>query len=157
MSEWPDTAIISLPEPYITAIGRVCIQSSMLETAVEILIRKLGGFEMTGPMPSIFTIHMSWPQRLDALGTLISLQEDEHPHLRRYYDFLPSLRKAQANRSRIIHAQWHYENGEVFMLRATARGRLKGEVTPVSLDEILAIADEIGSASINLWRIIMNK
>lgn len=70
MREFPDVTVVPLPEPYLTAIGRVCVQWSMLEAIAEHSIKNLLGFDLYDYRSTVVTAHMSWPLRMDVLSTL---------------------------------------------------------------------------------------
>lgn len=157
MANYPDNMKITLPEPYLTAIGKVCVQWAMLEAIVDLSLRKLMGYELFDPKAAIITAHMTWPLKMDVLASLVASLRENYPHLKRFDAVKPMLAKAQAGRNRIVHASWTYEEGIVRILRATARGQLKTSMAPVTIKEIEQIVDEIGAAAAALLKMVLNK
>ena len=157
MPPMPDKTVVLLPEPYLVAIGKVCVQWSMLEAQMDHAIKKLCGFEIDDSRALILTTHMAWPLRMDIMESLINAYRSDHPHLAHYDALKPQLKKAAEGRNRFVHAHLAYENGEVIELRAKARGKLQTTVTPIQVSEIEVVADDIGRAAINVYKTIFNR
>ena len=145
---------IALPEEYLTMIGRVCFQWNTLEEIVDLVLRKLLGFDMDDMKPRMLTAHMTWPLKMDVLGSLIDFYRPDNPHLAGFDRVKPMLARAQSARNKVIHAAWHYQDGQVYLLRATARGKLKTNIDPITLDDVANIADDIGRAGVALYKLI---
>jgi hypothetical protein len=64
---YPDTLNVTLPEPYLIAIGKVSVAWGMLESIVDLAISKFSGFEPNDPRGAILTAHMTWPLKMDIL------------------------------------------------------------------------------------------
>lgn len=154
--DFPSSTIIQLPEPYLTAIGRVCVQWSQLEATADLMLRKMMGFDIHDPRGYAITPHMSWPLKMDILSSLIEMYIKDHPHLSAFSDVQKMLKTSQDSRNRIIHAQWHFENGNAYMLRATARKRFKTNIDPISVNEINEISSQIGATAIKLYQAVLN-
>jgi hypothetical protein len=99
---YPDNFIISIPDNYLAAIGRVCVAWGTLETVVDLGINKFAGFRSVDPRALIITAHM-WPLKMDVLGSLITaLREDnEYSHLARFDEIKPMLKKSQEGRNKV--------------------------------------------------------
>jgi len=159
-NEMDDEFLITLPEPYLTAIGKVCVQWGLLEVAVEMATYKLAGMDSNDWRSKVMVTHMAWPQRVDILASLTEDLLENYPHLKNYkLKVRPALKKAQKGRNRIVHAQWDYDEdtGVASILSASARGKLKLAITPTTIDEIESIADNVGRANIFVWKMILNK
>jgi len=146
-----------VPEPYLTAIGQVVVNWCNLEALVDLALGKLAGFDGYDQRGAIVTAHMSWPQKMDALQSLIGVLREEHAHLAKFDAVKPLLKKAQEGRNRIVHGQWGEQNGEAIKLRLTARGKLKFAMTPITVDEIKAIGIDIGQAGLDLLKVVLGK
>jgi hypothetical protein len=147
----------NIPEPYLTAIGKVVVNWCLLESVVDLSIGKLSGVNLNDPRGVIFTAHMTWPQKMDILGALVHALKKEYPHLEpRYNAAKPFLTNAQKGRNRIVHGQWGVDEGAIVKLKATARGKLKFGIEPITLDEIKAISLEIGNAGLATLKMILN-
>ena len=157
MSDYLDTTQVLLPEAYLVAIGRVCVQWSQLETIADLAIRKLAGFELLDTRATIITAHMSWPMKQNILYALVEQYRDRHSHLAKFDELKPIYKKAQDGRNRVVHASWSFENGKVSTLRATAREKLKSHIDPISVVDINAISDQIGFAAAQTLKAILNK
>jgi hypothetical protein len=82
MSDYPDfdPSRPTLPEPYLIALGRVTYLWSSLE---DMSISKLMGIGLYDPTSAAIMTHMSWPQRMDALETLIDYKANFEKGARR--------------------------------------------------------------------------
>lgn len=111
------------------------------------------------PKSAAILTHMSWPQRMDALETLIDLLKGDYPHLNRFSSVKPLLKKAQEGRNMLMHGKWAYDDktNTVRLLRASSRGKLKLSSDPIEVGEIDAAFSNIGSACIELLKLILNK
>ncbi len=159
ISDWNPNATpnVTIPKPYLIAIGKVSYVWGVLESIVDMSIAKLGGGDIFDPRCAILTLHMTWPLKMDVLEALVTELREENPWLAKFDRAKPLLKKAQEGRNKIIHGQWNYENGQVYKLRATARGRLKTNIVPVEVENIEAIALDIHKAGIALLETILNK
>lgn len=160
MADYPERTVVTLPEPYLTAIGRVCVQWAMLEQTMEKALIKLGALDDEDWRPLSFTAHMTWPQRMNLLETLIDGLIEANPHLSRYKpEVAPALNRAQAGRNKIVHAFWGYDEKKntAEILSVTARGKFKTQIDPMSTQRINTIADDIGLAAMLLWKVLLNR
>lgn len=146
-----------IPEPYLTAIGQVCVNWGLLEVTADLVIGKLAGFALYDPRGQIVTAHMSWPQKMDVLELLVNALRADHPHLAKFDAAKPLLKKAQEGRNRIVHGQWAERDGKVYKLRATARGKFKFAMDLITLEEIRIIAHDIGQAGLVSLKAVLNK
>jgi hypothetical protein len=146
-----------IPEPYLTAIGRVVIHWCNLEAVTDLAIGKLAGFDAHDSRSAIVPAHMSWPQKMDVLESLVNVLRDQHTYLAKFDDVKPLLKKAQEGRNRLVHGQWGRDGDQVVKLRLTARGKLKFGITPIALDEIKAIGIDIGQAGFMLLKTVLGK
>jgi hypothetical protein len=155
---YPDEFNINLPDEYLIAIGKVNVQWGMLETIVDLAIGTLGGFQLYDPRSAIMTAHMTWPLKMDVLESLVTALAVDHQHLSPKFQISkPLLKKAQEGRNRIIHGQWGYEDGKASKLRATARGKLKTSIDPITVSEIEGIAKDVGRAGVAILKLVTNK
>jgi hypothetical protein len=85
MSDYPDfdPSRPTLPEPYLIALGRVTYLWSSLEDIINMSISKLMGIGLYDPTSAAILTHMSWPQRMDALETLIDYKANSEKGARR--------------------------------------------------------------------------
>ena len=156
-SSYPDNLKISLPEAYLLAIGKVCVQWAALESIVDLALHKLMGLDFTDPRGAILTAHMTWPLKMDVLKSLVTSHRQNFPHLSSFDAVEPMLNRAQKGRNKIVHATWAYDNGVARILRATARGQLKTSMDPVSVKDIEITISDIGAAGAALLKVILNK
>jgi hypothetical protein len=148
-----------VPEPYLTAIGKVVVNWCMLEAVTDVAIAKLAAFDFHDPRGVIVTVHMTWPQKMDVLEALVHALETDHPHLTaKFAATKPLLTLAQKGRNRVVHGQWanHPEQG-IVKLRLSARGKLKFGLEPISLGEIKAISLDVGNAGLAILKMVVNK
>jgi hypothetical protein len=57
---------------------------------------------------------MSWPQKMDVLGSVAVAMRLCLPHLAAFEDVKPLLKKAQDGRNRFAHGQRRVRDGKVF-------------------------------------------
>jgi hypothetical protein len=151
----PKKATVNLPDVYLIAIGKVCMQWSLLENMMEMMISKMAGFPLRDRRPKIMINHMAWPMRVDIFSALSNELVAEHPRLKDYPKVLTLLKKAQEGRNRIVHGMWGSEDGKVTTLRASARGKLKLTMEQVDVKEIDAILEDIHVAAAALYNLVL--
>jgi len=152
----PKKATVTIPDDYLIAIGKVCVQWSTLEGIMEMMIAKLAGFANYDNRSKIMISHMAWPMRVDILSALAVELVDTYPRLKDYPKVLELLKRAQQGRNRIVHGMWGSdEHGNVQTLRATARGKLKLSMDTVTLKEIRAIQEDINVAASALYNLVI--
>ena len=146
-----------IPESYLTAIGKVSVNWGTLEAAMDLAIGKLAGFALKDSRGAIVTAHLSWPQKMDALEALANALTLDYPHLGKFAEVKPLLKKAQEGRNRIVHGQWGEHDGKVHKLRMTARGKLKARIDLITIEQIHAIALDIGRAGEAILKLVLNQ
>lgn len=154
---YPNHFIITLPETYLAAIGKVTVAWGVLEGVVDLAITKFAAIDLYDGRGAILTAHMTWPLKMDVLETLVTELTPAFPRLAKFTTIKALLKKAQEGRNRVVHGAWNYEDGQVSKLRATARGKLKVSVVPVSLSEIEVITLDIGRAGAETFKLVVNK
>lgn len=159
MADYPDEFIVTLPDSYLAAIGKVCVAWGHLEQIVDLAIGKFSGYQLYDPRSAIVTAHMTWPLKMDVLESLVdAFRGPDYPWLARFDNQVkPLLRRAQEGRNRIVHGQWGYENGRAGKARATARGKLRARIDPISVADIDGIFHDIGRAGAALLKLVINK
>ena len=146
-----------IPDAFFAAIGKVNVNWGMLEGAVDIAIGKLAALDIRDKRWAILTAHMTWPLKMDILGSLAAELRASHPPLRRFDQIKSMLDRAQRGRNRIVHGQWGEEKGTIYKLRMTARGKLKSNMDPITVADIELISTEIRAAGTALLRLIVTK
>jgi hypothetical protein len=143
--------IPDLPDAYLTELGRVSVRWSMLETWINFALIRLAGKDIHEGRSLVIFNHMAFPQKLDVLGALVSellVNSTSCPWLAPYAkEVKPRLDEAQRKRNELIHAKWGTENGQVTRSKITARGSLKIDISPVTVEEIRAVSDLIYEAA----------
>jgi hypothetical protein len=151
----PDKAVVTIPDDYLIAIGKVCVQWGNLEAIMELCITKLSDMDMWDARSKIILNHMAWPMRTDIFASLANLLMADHPRLKDYQTVVPLLKKAQGGRNRVVHSHWGFEDGKVKTQRATARGVLKLYLEEITVKEINEILHDINVASAALYNLVM--
>jgi hypothetical protein len=132
-----------IPQPYLTSIGKVCVDWGRLETVVDLAIAKLAAFDTLDPRGAIITAHMPWPLKMDVLEALVTALRPNYPALAKFDEAKPLLKKAQEGRNRIVHGQWGERDGKVLKARITARGRVRSSLHEITVSEIDAISTDV--------------
>lgn len=58
----------------------------------------------------------------------------------------PLLKKVQDGRNLVVHGHWAAQDGKVYRMRATARGKLRADLAPVELASVEAVTADIWAA-----------
>jgi hypothetical protein len=152
----PQNVQVTLPDAFLIAIGKICVQWSMLEYVVEMAITKLVDLDIWDQRSKIVFAHMSWPQKTDILGALTDTLEDDYARLRGYRQTVaPLLKKAQEARNQVIHGFYGVEDGKVQRTRATARGKLKLEMEEITVSQIEAGLKDIHDAIAAVYNLVL--
>lgn len=149
-----------LPEEYLIEIGRVMALSSHLEHQINLFIIKLLGVDdINDPRAFMLINHSSIQQKIDMINSLCDYLKDKHPHLFQYKSVTSSLRKAFDSRNRIAHCPIYPndDNSMILIWKATSRGLLKIDSTPITPHEIRTVAKHIQSAQRDLANLVLNK
>ena len=151
---WP------LPDEYLVELGRISALWASLESLVGVCIGKLAGFnDPTDPKPFILVNHTSFPQKLDILSTLCEQLAPEFPNLSDYPSVVSRIRAAQKARNRHLHNVLVHnpETGRVELAEASARGRLKTQVTAVTQADLRRGTVQIHEAQQGLYKLIFRR
>jgi hypothetical protein len=133
----------SLPSEYRDAVGLIITCSSQTESTMLDLI---GGILKIDNVSTIaLGAHMSTPLKNDILRSISELKCPSASELDRLDDLLDAVAVAMAKRNAIAHSAFgvHPENGEIYRLKESARGRLTLDFERVTAEELQAIAKEI--------------
>jgi hypothetical protein len=152
----PDDFEINIPEPYLIAMGKVTVAWGVLESVVDLAITRLAGFGTFDPRSAIMTAHMAWPQKMNVLESLAAALASEHPGLANFDAAKQPLKRAQEGRNQIAHGHWAVQDGKVYRLRATARGKLRADITPVTLSQIDAVLSDISRAGRVVLKVVFD-
>jgi hypothetical protein len=149
----PLKAVVTLPDDYLIAIGKVCVQWGILEHFVELVLLKLAELPHDSTNGKIIVNHMSWPQKMDIINSLVDQLLPQYPRLAGYDEqVVPLLKKAQEGRNRIIHGFWATpQKSSVLLLRATARGKLKLYADEMTVTKIEAVLADINNAAAAIY------
>jgi hypothetical protein len=151
----PAKVIVTIPDNYLVAIGKVCVQWGNLEAVMELCITKLSDMDMWDPRSKIILNHMAWPMRVDIFSSIANHLMSEHPRLRDYQTVIPKLKKAQEGRNRVVHSHWGFEEGKVKTQRASARGKLKLYLEEITVEELESILHDINVACAALYNLVL--
>lgn len=158
---YPDTMKVVLPDAYLIAIGKVCVQWTQLESVLNLALPKFLAMQDHDPRCGAVTAHMTWPLKIDILGACVDACDPQlYPWLARYKTAVaPLLSRAQMQRNRILHGSWSMEDDPetATLSRVTARGKLQIHTDKVPVSEIEVAAEDIGRAAMALLKLILNK
>jgi len=151
---WP------LPDGYLLELGRIAALWAILESFLNLCIRKLAGFnDLNDPKAFILVTHSSFPQRLDILGALCEQLVNESPNLKGYEAVIRQLRKAQKLRNDFMHygMSTNPESRQIEMAKGTARGALKVGVEKVELADLRRASMAIHEAQLGLYKLVLQR
>jgi hypothetical protein len=139
-----------IPDDYLAEIGRVTVRWSKLESHLNFCSIQLSGNTVFEPRAHVLVTHMSFPQKIHALGAMVvaCLTNPAYSFLSNYKkDVEPLLNEASRMRNGIIHCNWGMENGVVGRSDVTARGALKMTRNNASITEVEEASEAIVKAS----------
>lgn len=149
---WP------ISNEYLIELGRMTALWASLESLLNTCIGKLAGFDpLEDPTLFILVAHSSFPQRLDILGALCERLREEYPNLSEHKAVVAMLKKAQASRNRYSHngVVFDEQTAQYYLPEASARGKMKASVTPVTLDEVHEVSRELHLATLALYKLVL--
>ena len=148
-----------LPDTILAEIGRMTVIWSSLESFLLICIGKLAGYEHTDPKIYMLFLHSTFPQKLDVLARLCEMLKQQFPNLAGYEDVISKLKSAQKTRNKYAHSAMYLdqETGEIVILQASSRGKLKTSIGTFDITDIKMGIIEIYEAQAALYKIIMGK
>lgn len=152
MEEYPifDFSPDNLPEGYLEAIGLVTAHWAQAEWALKTLIGSCLGVDIL--YAQAVTTHMPAPLRDSVARAVAEIRIEDLDVLDELDDILDRLNNAAVLRNNAAHRSWCRDQatGQVFAVVETARGSIKSELVPVSVDQIKADAAEINRATLAL-------
>ncbi len=146
------------PAEFLAEIGRVAVHWSWFESILDLCLMQLSGKSIMEPRSWIMFAHMTFPLKMDILGSLINELAGSYPGLHKGFPAVRVLiKEAQAVRNRTLHGKWgvNPDTRAVEASSITARGQLKTTVTPVSLDELRHASGQIDKAGDRLFRLVV--
>jgi hypothetical protein len=150
------TNIRNISPAHLRAIGLVAVQWSELETSIIrfICVFSSQGFTLeTYKQLRGITAHMNFPQKLDALCTVVGLacKVEEEQHHKALLKFAENLKKdLSGKRNSIVHQDWRPAEAMPDYIKGTsykARGTFKFDTVEMSATDIVAVAEEIAAAN----------
>ena len=151
------TPIVSIPDDFLRAIGKVNVCWGGLESIMDLALSKIGGFGSGDSRGAIMTAHMPLPQKLDVLSAIAVSLVPDYPHMTGFESVKPLLKKAQESRNKVAHGTWSLDNGAVYKGRLTARGKLKISIEPVTIADLEAVCLDIHKAGLAVIELILKK
>jgi hypothetical protein len=136
-----DSRTFELPNELLAAIGRVAVEWSLFEFAVN---NQIGEFTNDFPAAICLTSQISTMGRrfdgLIALARLCGVGEDV---IRELNVFSEKTHTMSRKRNRVLHDVWMMEDDTSHRLEITAEKRLIDELKAISVDDVIKIANEI--------------
>ena len=146
-----------LPDEYLREIGRIVMLWGELEDLLHfaLVAALLGTFKRDGRADAVF-IHMAFPQKLDALSSMLKIHDDKPHGIAKYYldRAQPRLKEAQEKRNAIVHQYWTYNGTNIIRSSRKARGTLQFWKHEVQLSELHEISLTIQQAMSALYVVV---
>jgi hypothetical protein len=132
-------------DAHYTAIGKVAVEWSWLEAAIEVSIWRL--LETSGQAGPAVTTHIAPRVRLDIITALVSLRTNKVQQ-EAFVSLVNQIKEAGLRRNSVIHGFWlgvyHKEEGEPARLpRVTARGKVARRDTKVVAKDVEELSNHI--------------
>ncbi|WP_445356232.1 hypothetical protein ACJJI5_10565 [Microbulbifer sp. EKSA008] len=156
MSEKDLIANLPVPDEYLIELGKITVMYGALEFSIDRAISKLAGYEsMLDWRVSVMTAHLTFQQRVNALGTLFEQVSESYPNLSGYAKVIERIKGVQKQRNKFVHSM--YTNGdksEVGIWSLSARGSLTIKSQDVYIQEVRNVSVEIDKVRVQLEKLI---
>jgi hypothetical protein len=139
-----------LPQDILGAIGLISTSSAQAEAVIEMGIGGCLGIESDYSMA--VTTHMNAPLRGNVLRSVAELKMDDLDDLDELDRLLDEINLGFTKRNKYVHNSLcrHPTTGNVYIQSIEARGSVDASLTPISATEIMADANFIYDAGMNL-------
>ena len=129
-----------IPREILEAIGLVTACYAQTETMIQEAIAGCAGVDME--VGRALTTHMTAPLRIDVLRALAEITIDDLDALDQLDALIDQFNAAAKKRNGYAHHVWavHPQTRKVLTINESARGTLKAEMTPVTVEQIRADA-----------------
>lgn len=152
----------NLPDNYLREIGRVAVEWSRLEAAIETAIWTLTFTAEYGNAPAFndqpgraITTHVNVLLRIDMMLTLANVRVSHSPQYQQPLAALAArIRVAYPKRNRIVHGLWEATERGAFRQTYRARGEVAAWFEFISSISIAETANEIANLTIDLQTFI---
>lgn len=145
------------PNPYMLEVGRMTCIWGTLESAVNVAISKLAGYQTALDYRAlILAAHSNFQQRVDIISALCEQLLPEYPKLANYKKVIGQIEAAQKSRNKYAHnaVTIDPERGQVVISYASARGSLKTKVEAVHLQDLREATAKIHEAMCSLHTLV---
>jgi len=152
--DWP------APSEYLLELGRMTTMWGTLESAVNVAISKLAGYESALDFRALIMVaHSNFQQRVDIVSSLCEQLLPEYPKLKNYEAVIKKIQAEQRARNKYAHnaVTAHEDTGEVTVSFATARGTLKTTIEPVHVSDIKEATAKIHEAMCALHTLVTGR
>jgi hypothetical protein len=146
-----DWSPYNLPRDMLEAIGQVTICYAQSESFLQDALAGCAGVDfMCG---RAITTHMSMPLRFDALRAVAEITIDDLDALDELDGHLDQFEVAIKKRNAIAHNRWcrDPETGEMFTVKETARGTVRSDLIPTTVEQVKADAAFIYDVGMKLF------
>jgi hypothetical protein len=141
----------SLPRELLEAIGLVGAAFAQSEEIVQDAIAGCAGLDIEYGLA--FTTHLSMPMRIDILRAVAEIRIDDLDALDELDEHLAQFEAAAKKRNDCVHNRWCIDpaTGHIFRAKHSARGSVKVELIPTTVEQIRADAKFIYEVGMNLF------
>ncbi len=145
----------NLPAEFLRAVGLVVAASSQTEKIVQELIG--GILQIDEAETQALTLQMSAPLRHHVARALMELNGANSIVVDQVDELLEMIAQANERRNIIVHNSFciHPDTGEIYTLRAAARGSLQMSLQTVTAQQLESEAGKIYEAGIELMRFMV--
>ncbi len=144
-----------IPREYLAAIGLVAACSAQTETVLKMLLGACIGVDME--YGSAVSCHMTAPLRDSVIRAAAEIRLDSTEALDELDALLDAVKSALDKRNDIVHHSLYRDvnTGEIFRVKETARGSVKVDVIPVTVDQIELDAKAIYDGGLAIMQFMM--
>lgn len=149
--DWP------APNAHLLELGRMTAVWGTLESAVNVTISKLAGYESALDFRALILVaHSNFQQRVHIISALCEQLAPDYPCLASYKAVIEKVESAQKARNKYAHnaVVTDEETGEVTVSFASARGTLKTKIETVRLNDIKEVTAKIHEAMCALHSLV---
>lgn len=148
------------PNEILLELGRMTTLWGTLESAVDVTISKLAGYESPLDVRAFILVAQSnFQQRVDIISTLCEQLSKDFPNLTGYEKVIKKIQSAQKSRNKYAHNAiiTNPETGNTEVAYASARGALKINMEIVRVNDIRETIAKIHEATCMLHTLVTGK
>lgn len=144
-----------LPDEFLREIGLIVVLWGDLEDVLHFVLvgALLGRYPKDDFRAHVVFPHMSFPQKLDALSSMLRMIDDSPDGVSKRYiaELYPLLKECQEKRNMVLHRTWVNRPERITMAQRKARGMYKNEAWTIELEDMQEISTLLRKTTSKLY------